>query len=216
MFSFTFDSVSENEFIVFIINNEGHHIGRIFRRPYSSPSDILVNLYTQVQDTVHIIGSLSTLGLTEVTPTDQQIIITCNDIFDYCFIFDVENYIRKKVHIQGMSNAYIITPNNNVAHNPFRHGFSLHRLIFNGLQHILKLNDSIMNNMKAYQHLQGKQQTFLDQCVWQYIRAKLLIHPEFFTIYTKSESKISRRTHWDLKRESISQSSNYEYISKHL
>jgi len=75
------------------------------------------------------------------------------------------------------------------------------------------MNDVIMNNMKAYQNLQGKQQTFLDECVWKYLLLKISMTPQFFSIYTKTESKLSRRTHWDLKRESVSHVCNTEIVS---
>jgi len=133
MVSFSFDDASDNEFILFNANNQTNIIGRIIQKPYNSPTELLVSIYTRIPDSVHLIGSTSTFGTTEVVPTNQQIIISSTDITDFCFIFDIQTHIRSKVHIQGMSNAFIINVSDLMTHIPFRPGFSIHRIIFNGL-----------------------------------------------------------------------------------
>jgi len=105
---FSFVDANQNDFILFNLNNHTNLIGRVVARPHSTSSNLLVNLYRRLPETVHLIGSLSTFGLSEVTHTDEQIVIESTDITYYCFVFDIQTHIRDKVHIQGMTNAFII------------------------------------------------------------------------------------------------------------
>ena len=80
------------------------------------------------------------------------------------------------------------------------------------MQQILKLNDTIMNNMKAYQQLHGKLQCYMDVSVWKYLYFKISQCAQHFALYSKEENKISRRTHWDFQRESLSHPCLTDYI----
>ena len=217
MSSLSKNEVHQNDFIIFQHNSGNDVIDRIISRPHSSVTidDLLVVIYSRIPPRVHLLGAVSTFGLTEVAPTDQQVVIRSDDILDFCFIFDIETDVREKVHIQGIKNTFIIDSSSySYNHHPFRHGHSSPRTIFCGLQCILKMNDSIMNNMKSFQTLCGKQQSYLDEITWKYILSKVSNHPNIFEIYSKSEFKISRRTHWDLKRQSLSHACRFSVVQR--